>query len=88
MDLFVGDLPVDLDKSQLAKLFAKFGRVASARVIRDKFSGVSRGFGFVSMPNDEEARQAIRAMREQRVGSCKLTVSISRTPPRCPVREG
>ena len=81
MDLFVGDLPVDLDKSQLAKLFAKFGRVASARVIRDKFSGVSRGFGFVSMPNDEEAKAAIAELDNSTFEGRPLRVNEARPKP-------
>lgn len=60
--IFVGNLPWSVKDEDLQTKFSEFGEVASARVITDKFSGRSRGFGFVDMTNDEEAQKAITAM--------------------------
>ena len=59
MKLFVAGLPYDLDDAELEEIFEKFGTIASAKVSMDKETGKSRGFGFVEMPNDEEAKEAI-----------------------------
>ena len=57
-NLFVGNLPYSMDSAKLEELFAQAGAVASAKVISDKYSGRSRGFGFVEMATDEEAQAA------------------------------
>ena len=59
MNIFVGSLPFSLEESELQEFFEEYGEVTSAKIITDKFSGRSKGFGFVEMPNDEEARRAI-----------------------------
>ena len=59
MNLFVAGLPYDLDDAELEEIFEKFGVVKSAKVAMDKETGKSRGFGFVEMPNDSEAKEAI-----------------------------
>ena len=58
MDIYVGNLPYQLTEGELEKLFTEFGSVSSARVIADKYSGRSKGFGFVEMPNKEEGRKS------------------------------
>jgi len=62
MDIYVGNLPYAASDTELQELFKKHGTVASARVIVDKFSGQSKGFGFIEMPNREEALAAIQAL--------------------------
>lgn len=59
MNIFVGSLPFRLEETELRDLFEEYGEVSSAKIITDKLSGRSKGFGFVEMPNDEEAQQAI-----------------------------
>jgi RNA recognition motif-containing protein len=64
MNLFVAGLPYDLDDAELEEIFEKFGVVKSAKVAMDKETGKSRGFGFVEMPNDSEAREAIDGLND------------------------
>ncbi len=64
MKIFVIGLPYDLDDAELEEIFEKFGKVASAKVTLDKETGKSRGFGFVDMPNAEEARDAIENLND------------------------
>lgn len=60
MDIYVGNLPYSATDEDLRQLFANYGAVSSARVITDKMSGRSKGFGFVEMPNSDEAETAIQ----------------------------
>jgi len=60
--LFVGNISWDASDDDLAKLFAEYGEVVSARIMTDKISGRSRGFGFVEMTSDEAAQAAIDAL--------------------------
>ncbi|MDD5570674.1 MAG: RNA-binding protein [Bacteroidales bacterium] len=62
MNIFCGSLPYSLEESKLGEYFEKFGEVTSVRIITDKFSGRSKGFGFVEMPDDEQAQKAIEAL--------------------------
>lgn len=73
--LYVGGLPYSTTESQLTTLFAAHGTVESARVIADKFTGQSRGFGFVEMSNDEEAKTAITALNGSQMDGRSLTVN-------------
>ena len=59
MNIYVGNLPNSVNEGDLREVFQAFGQVSTAAVIKDKFSGESRGFGFVEMPNREEAEKAI-----------------------------
>ena len=68
MNLFVAGLPYDLDDAELEEIFEKFGKVASAKVAMDKETGKSRGFGFVEMPNEAEARDAIENLNDISLG--------------------
>jgi len=76
--LYVGGLPYSTTEDQLQETFAAHGTVVSARVITDKFTGRSRGFGFVEMSSGEEAEQAIEALNGSDLGGRKLTVSEAR----------
>lgn len=62
MNIYVGNLPYSCTESQLQETFAEFGEVSSANLIIDKYSGRSKGFGFVEMPDDDAANQAIKAL--------------------------
>lgn len=74
MKLFVAGLPYDLYDDELMEIFEKFGTIASAKVTMDKETGKSRGFGFVDMPNDEEAKEAIEHLNDISLGKKPLVV--------------
>ena len=73
--LYVGGLPYSATDPELQDLFAPHGTVESARVITDKFTGQSRGFGFVEMSTSEEAAAAISAVNGTQMGGRTLTVN-------------
>ncbi|MFO0706350.1 MAG: RNA-binding protein [Nitrospira sp.] len=73
--LYVGGLPYSATEAQLTTLFASHGTVESARVISDKFTGQSRGFGFVEMATSEEANAAIAALNGSQMDGRSLTVN-------------
>jgi RNA recognition motif-containing protein len=62
MNMYVGNLAYSVTEEELKKAFSEFGEVSSVKIITDKFSGQSKGFGFVEMPNNSEADQAIKAL--------------------------
>ena len=64
MNIFVGSLPREATNDDLQQIFGAFGQVSSAMVIKDKFTGESRGFGFVEMTNKAEAESAIDGVKE------------------------
>ena len=78
MRIFVGNLPFTTDDQELRGLFEGFGAVESAKVITDRETGRSRGFGFVEMSNENEARTAIEQMANKELGGRNLTVNEAR----------
>ena len=78
MNIYVGNLPFTTTDEDLRKAFAEYGQVASAQVITDKFAGRSRGFGFVEMPNEEEAKAAIAALNGKEFDGRQLRVNEAR----------
>ncbi len=76
--IYVGGLPYSATEQQLSDLFAAHGAVASARIITDKFTGQSRGFGFVEMSSDAEAQAAITALNGSEMCGRTLTVNEAR----------
>src|SRR5690242_4634371 len=74
MKLFVAGLPYDLFDDELVEIFEKFGKITSAKVAIDKETGKSKGFAFVEMPNDEEAREAIEHLNDISLGKKPLVV--------------
>lgn len=75
MNLYVGNLPFSTNSDDLEQLFAEHGAVGSAQVIMDRDTGRSRGFGFVEMDNDDEARTAIRELDGASVGGRNIKVN-------------
>jgi RNA recognition motif-containing protein len=73
-NIYVGNLPFSTSNDDLNKLFAEFGEVTSAKVIRDKFTDRSRGFGFVEMEKDEEADKAIAELNEKEIEGRALKI--------------
>lgn len=78
MNIYVSGLDAKMNDTELQKLFAQYGNVSSAKVINDKFSGSSRGFAFVEMPNDTEAQEAINALDNTPVGGKNISVKVAR----------
>jgi cold-inducible RNA-binding protein len=81
MNIYVGNLSRDVVESDLQAAFENFGQVTSATVIKDKFTGESRGFGFVEMPNSDEAETAINEMNGKDLKGRTLTVNQARPKP-------
>lgn len=75
MNIYVGNLPWSVKDDDLRSMFAEFGEVSAANVIMDKFSGRSRGFGFVEMPNSDHAEVAIKSLNEKDIGGRSLRVN-------------
>ena len=78
MRIYVGNLPYSVTDDELRDVFSDFGELVSAEVVKDKFSGQSKGFGFVDMPNNSEADQAIKALNGTDLKGRKLTVNEAR----------
>jgi RNA recognition motif-containing protein len=81
MKIFVAGLPYDLDDAELEEIFEKFGKVASAKVVMDKDTGKSKGFGFVDMPNETEAKDAIESLNDISLGKKPLIVKQAEDRP-------
>ena len=86
MNIYVGNLSYGLSDNDLQQLFAEHGSVASAKIIQDRETGRSKGFGFVEMPDDGDAQKTIEALNGQSVDGRNLTVNEARPreerPPR------
>lgn len=78
MRIYLGNLNYEVTDDELREIFGEFGEVASADVIKDKFSGQSKGFGFVDMPDNEQAQKAIKALNGKLVKGRNLTVNEAR----------
>ena len=78
MNLYVGNLAGEVTDEDLQKAFVEYGEVKSARVIRDYDSNLSRGYGFVEMPNNREADAAIKALNGEQLKGNKLQISEAR----------
>ena len=78
MNIYVGNLSWGLKDQDLANLFSPFGEVASAKIVMDKFTQRSKGFGFVEMPNDEQAQAAIAQLNGSEIEGRNLVVNESR----------
>jgi RNA recognition motif-containing protein len=78
MNIYVGNLSWGLKDQDLANMFAPFGEVTTAKIVMDKFTQRSKGFGFVEMPNDEQAQAAIAQLNGSEVEGRNLVVNESR----------
>jgi RNA recognition motif-containing protein len=78
MNIYVGNLSWGLKDEDLANLFSPFGEVASAKIVMDKFTQRSKGFGFVEMPNDDQAQTAIAQLNGSEIEGRNLVVNESR----------
>ncbi len=78
VEIYVGNLSYDTDEDRLRKEFEKYGAVLSARIISNRFSNKSKGFGFVEMPNRPEAEAAIKALHDAEIQGRRLRVNEAR----------
>ncbi len=78
MNIYVGNLSYDTDESALRAAFAEHGEVASCSLISDKYSGQSKGFAFVEMNNDDEAKKAMSALDGQDLSGRQIKVNEAR----------
>jgi RNA recognition motif-containing protein len=78
MNIYVGNLPYTVSESDLTDLFSPFGEVESAKLIIDRATGRSKGFGFVEMKNDNEAEEAMGALNDTDVGGRNIKVNQAR----------
>lgn len=78
MNIYVGNLSWSLKDQDLANLFASFGEVTSAKIVTDKFTQRSKGFGFVEMANDDQAQAAIAQLNGSEVEGRNIVVNESR----------
>ena len=76
--LFVGSLPFETTEDQLHEMFTAFGTVSSAKVINERETGRSRGFGFVEMSDDAQAQAAISKLNGSAVGSRQIVVNVAK----------
>ena len=81
MNIYVGNLSWNLKDQDLSDLFASHGEVSSAKIVLDKFTNRSKGFGFVEMPNDDQAQAAITALNGSEVDGRNIVVNESRPKP-------
>src|SRR5579864_7920421 len=79
--LYVGNLPFDTSEDQLHQLFSAHGQVVSTKLITDMETGRSRGFGFVEMSTEDEAKIAIEKMNKSKLGEREMTVNEARPRP-------
>ena len=78
MNIYVGNISYQVDEEDLKKVFEEFGEVSSAKIITDKYSGRSKGFGFVVMDNDDEASAAIKNLNGKDLNNRQIVVNEAR----------
>jgi RNA recognition motif-containing protein len=78
MNIYVSNLSFNTNDAELNELFSKFGEVSSAKVIMDRESGRSRGFGFVEMPNEAEGKEAMAGLNNKEVEGRAMSVSVAK----------
>ncbi len=78
MNIYVGNIPYRLSEDELKEIFQEYGTVDSVKIITDKFTGRSKGFGFIEMPNQDEAQKAIAELNEAEVDGRNLRVNEAR----------
>ncbi len=78
MRLYIGNLPKDADEGDLLEMFEEYGRVRNIKIIRDRFSNLSRGYGFLELPDEKAARQAIEDWDQGSIDDHVIRVDIAK----------
>ena len=78
MNIYISNLSYGINDADLNQLFSEYGEISSAKVITDRETGRSRGFGFVEMPNDEEAQKAIDELNQAEYDGKVISVSVAK----------
>lgn len=78
MNIYVGNLSYGVDEDGLTQTFGEYGEVTSVKIISDKFTGRSKGFGFVEMANDDQGKEAIEALNGKEMDGRNVTVNEAR----------
>ena len=78
MNIYVSNLSFNTSDAELSELFSAFGEVSSAKVITDRETGRSRGFGFVEMPSDDEGKEAMLGLNNKEVEGRAMSVSVAK----------
>ncbi len=86
MNIYVGNLSYEITDDEVKDLFSPHGEISSVSIIKDKQSGQSKGFGFVEMPNQAEAEEAIKALNESEVKGRNIKVNQARPKEERPKR--
>ncbi|MEE9526116.1 MAG: RNA-binding protein [Syntrophobacteria bacterium] len=86
MNMYIGNLAYDVTEDDLKNAFSEFGEVSSVKIIIDKFSGRSKGFGFVEMPSNSEADQAIKALNGKMLSGRSIKVNQAEAKRKRPQR--
>ena len=77
MNIYVGQLPYSVTEEELREMFLQYGKVSSLNLIMDRYSGQSKGFGFIEMPNNSEADQAIKGLNKSMLKGREIKVNQS-----------
>ena len=75
MNMYIGNLAFGVTEEELKELFSQYGEVASISLVKDRFSGQSKGFGFIEMPSNSEADKAIKALNKMMLKNRELKVN-------------
>jgi RNA recognition motif-containing protein len=78
MNIYVGSLSLDVNDDDLRQAFEAYGQVESAKIIKDKYTGESRGFAFIEMSTNKEALSAIEGLNGKRLKECSIVVNEAR----------
>ena len=86
MNIYVGNLSYDVTEDEIRDIFSPHGEISSLSIIKDKYSGQSKGFGFVEMPNQAEAEEAIKALNESELKGRNIKVNQAKPKEERPKR--
>lgn len=75
MNIYIGQLPYSVTEDELKAIFSEFGEISSVNIIKDRFSGKSKGFGFIDMPNNADADKAIKALNKSTLNGREIKVN-------------
>ena len=77
MNIYIGQLPYSVTEEELMEIFSEYGEIASLNLFKDRYSGQSKGFGFIDMPNNSEADQAIKGLNKSMIKGREIKVNQS-----------